>query len=129
VAYEKATRPEVKSYAQMLMDDHTKANNELKDVAQAKGLTVPDAPAPEQKALQARLEKLSGAQFDQAYVDAMVKDHRKALALFKRQSTSGKDAEIKSFASKTLPTLEHHLEQAQQLAGSKTGKEPTSGKK
>jgi putative membrane protein len=130
VAAAKAASPEVKSYAEMLMNDHTKANNELKELAQSKGITVPEELAPQHKALHSRLEKLSGEQFDRAYMEAMVKDHRKAVALFKRESTSGKDPDLKGFASKTVPTLEHHLKQAQDLAGkTKTGKEPTAGRK
>jgi putative membrane protein len=60
-----------------------------------------------------RLSALSGAAFDRAYMADMVKDHRTDIAEFEKEANSGSDADVKSFASKTLPTLRHHLEMAQ----------------
>jgi putative membrane protein len=116
LAVEKATRPEVKSYAQMLVDDHTRANDELKGLAAQKNVTLPAEPKAEQKATRDRLSKLSGAAFDHAYVNAMVTDHQKAVALFSRESKSGADPDAKAWAAKTLPTLEEHHTKAKALA-------------
>jgi putative membrane protein len=96
-----------------MVDDHGKANDELKTLAQNKSITLPTTLDPKHKATVDRLSKLSGDAFDRAYMTEMLKDHRKDVAAFKTESTSGKDADIKAFASKTLPTLEEHLKMAQ----------------
>jgi putative membrane protein len=116
---EKATRPEVKSFAQMMVEDHGKANDELKSIASGKQLSLPSEPAPNQKAEKARLEKLSGAAFDDAFMKTMAKDHQKAVGLFSKQASAGSDAELKSVAQKTLPTIKEHLAKAQDLASGK----------
>ena len=118
LATEKAQSADVKSFGQMMVDDHSKANTELQGLASQKGVTLPsDLPAAE-KATYDRLSKLSGAAFDHAYMQDMVKDHQKDVSLFKSESTSGKDGDTKSWASKTLPTLEKHLQRAREIAGS-----------
>jgi putative membrane protein len=116
LATEKATRSEVKEFGKMMVDDHSKANAELKSLAEKKGVTLPTAPKPEHKALEARLRKLSGAAFDDAYMSAMLRDHEKDVREFERESKSGGDADVKSWAGKTLPTLRHHLEAAKERA-------------
>jgi len=116
LATQKASNDEVKSFGQMMVDDHSKANDELKSLASSKGITVPSEPDAKDKATVSRLEKLSGEQFDRAYMQAMTKDHKKDLAEFKKESTSGKDQEIKDWAGKTVPTLEKHLQHAEQTA-------------
>jgi putative membrane protein len=116
---QKATRAEVKSFAQMMVDDHGKANQELESLASGKQLTVPGEPKPDQKAEKARLEKLSGASFDDAFMKTMAKDHQKAVGLFSKQASSGSDAELKSWAQQKLPTIKEHLAKAQELANGK----------
>jgi putative membrane protein len=116
LAADKATRADVKSFAQMLVDDHSKANDELKGLAGQKNVTLPAGPKPMQKAAHDRLAKLSGSAFDTAYVNQMVRDHRQAVSLFDRESRYGKDADAKAWAAKTLPTLKAHLAKAQELA-------------
>jgi putative membrane protein len=122
LASSKATRPEVKEFAQMMVSDHGKANDELKELASRKGVTLPTEPTAAQKAEKARLEKLSGAAFDDAYTKAMEKDHRKAVNLFSKQAKSGSDNEVKQWAEEKLPKLKEHLTKAEQLAGSGAGK-------
>jgi putative membrane protein len=100
-----------------MADDHGKASDELKQLAQQKGLTLPADLDPKHKALRDRLAKLNGADFDKAYASEMVKDHRKDVADFKRQANAAKDPDLKSWAGKTLPTLEEHLKQAQDMEG------------
>ena len=68
------------------------------------------------KEVKDRLSKLSGAEFDQAFMQQMVKDHTEAVTLFENQATNGKDAEVKAWAAKTLPTLKEHLQLAQEIS-------------
>ena len=118
VALGKASSAQVKQLAQRIIDDHTKANQQLMDIAQRKNVSLPTEPMPMQKQEADRLQSLSGNDFDQAYAQAMVKDHRKAIKMFGMQSASGSDPDLKQFASTTLPTLKMHLQMAEQLAGS-----------
>jgi len=125
LAEQNASSQEVKSFGKRMVDDHSKANDELKEIAKTKNITLPTALGAKDKALHDRLAKLQGAQFDRAYMQAMVKDHKKDVAAFRHESTAGNDPDVKSFASKTLPTLEDHLKMAE-TADKAVG---TSGKK
>lgn len=113
LAVEKASSDEVKKFGQRMVDDHGKANDELKSLAQQKNITIPSDLDAKDKALRDRLSKLSGAAFDRAYMHAMLTDHRKDVNEFRMESKAGKDADVKAFAGKTLPTLEEHLKLAQ----------------
>jgi putative membrane protein len=115
LASQKASRSEVKEFGQMMVDDHTKANNELMKIAEEKGLAAPHALKPQDKTTEDQLSKLSGQAFDRAYIQHMVKDHKKDVALFRKQSSGASDPDVKQFASSTLPTLEKHLKRAQEL--------------
>jgi putative membrane protein len=117
LATQKASSSDVKSFGQMMVDDHGKANQELMSLAGQKGVTLPSEPPAPHKATYDRLSKLSGAEFDRAYAAEMVKDHEKAVSMFRQESTSGRDADAKGWAAKTLPTLETHLTRARALAG------------
>lgn len=121
LAASKATDANVKSFASMLVDHHTAANNELVKIANAKGVELPAAP---KRALRRDIEKLgkkSGAEFDRDYVrEVGLKAHEKDIKLFEKASKDVKDAELKAFVDKTLPTLREHLAAAQKL--------PQSGK-
>lgn len=116
LATEKASSDDVKKFGQRMVDDHSKANDQLKQLASSKGIEIPNALSAKEKATKSRLEKLSGEQFDKAYMNDMVKDHTQDVSEFKKESTSAKDSDVKSFASQTLPTLEEHLKQAQNIA-------------
>jgi len=113
LAQEKAASTEVKNFGKRMVDDHSKANDELQSLAKNKNITLPADLDPKDKALRDRLSKLSGAAFDRAYMNAMLSDHRKDVSEFKRESAAGKDPDVKAFAAKTLPTLEEHLKLAQ----------------
>jgi putative membrane protein len=113
LAADKASSAEVKKFGQQMADDHGKANDELKTLAQNKNITLPASPDAKHKATVDRLSKLSGEAFDRAYMQEMVKDHRKDVSEFRTESKSGRDADVKAWASKTLPTLEEHLKLAQ----------------
>jgi len=128
LATEKASSPEVKQFGQRMVDDHGKANQELATIAQQKNVQVPTELTGKAKGDYDRLSKLSGEQFDRAYMQLMVRDHRKDVSDFRKQSTSAKDADVKSFASQTLPTLEDHLKMAEQTQSSLNAARATSGK-
>ncbi len=112
----KAKSDDVKQFAQRMVDDHKKANDQLKSLAQQKGITLPTQMDAKGQALKSRLEKLSGDQLDKAYMKEMVQDHAKDVQEFKTASQTAKDSDVKSFASQTLPTLQDHLKQAKEVA-------------
>ena len=126
IAADKASNPEVKKFGQRMADDHGKANDELKALAQSKQISLPTAIDAKHKATIDRLSKLSGPAFDRAYVQDMLKDHEKDVAAFRAESKNGKDSDVKAWAGKTLPTLEEHLKMVQDLSRDSVG---TSGKK
>jgi putative membrane protein len=117
MAMDKAQNAEVKRYAQTMVQDHTAANNELKAIATKKNMTPPTDTDAEHKAVMTRLQGLSGAEFDRAYMDAMVADHEKTVALFETGANTGTDADVKQFAAKTLPKLRMHLDMAKEIQG------------
>lgn len=127
LATQKASSEEVKKFGQRMVDDHTKANDQLKQVAAEKHIDLPQQPNAKDRATKARLERLSGEQFDKAYMDDMVKDHQNDVAEFQRESKMAKDASVKSFAQQTLPTLKDHLKQAEKIAPKQQQAERTSG--
>ena len=110
MASTKAQNAEVKSFAQKMVADHTKANTELKALAAKKSITLPTDVGSEHKSTMDDLKGLSGADFDKAYVEAMVEDHETDVKLFEEQAKDDSDADLKAFAAKTLPTLKSHLD-------------------
>jgi putative membrane protein len=115
LALTKASNAAVKQFAQRMVTDHTKGNEELQTIASAKGLALPTELDDEHKDALEHLNALSGAEFDKAYMDHMVQDHQKAVADFTTTSQTALDAEIKALAAKTLPTLQEHLTQATEI--------------
>lgn len=115
LAAERGASDSVKQFGQRMVDDHTKANDQLKQWAATAGLTLPTALDAKHQSVVSRLSGLSGAAFDRAYAKEMVKDHTKAVQLFQREADRGQDAGLKSFASSTLPTLREHLQMARSL--------------
>ncbi len=109
----KATNAKVKSLAEMMVRDHSKANDELKSWATGAAFTLPSAVDDNQKKEHDDLQARSGAEFDRAYADMMVRHHTETIEKFKQQASGGSDSSLKAFAEKTLPTLEHHLMEAQ----------------
>ncbi len=105
----------VKSFGKQMVVDHGKGNAGLKAAAEKAGATVPGAPSDAQQATLKKLEALSGSEFDKAYADAMVKDHKETIALFEKEASNGGAGPLKVFASTTLPTLKHHLQMAEDL--------------
>lgn len=119
LAAQKATDPKLKSYAQQLVDDHTKAAEELKTLAQAKGVELPKEPSMMQRGKLKALASADGAKFDQRYADSIgVKAHEDAVKLFQKAANSAKDADVKAYAAKTLPTLQQHLQMGREMHAS-----------
>jgi putative membrane protein len=117
IAITNSSDPKVKTFAQQMIDDHSKAGSELNGIAQGKGVTPPVQPDMSQRHLAAKLQKLQGPDFDKKYVkDAGVSAHKDAVKLFTAEASKGKDPDLKAFASKTLPTIQHHYQMAQDMA-------------
>lgn len=113
LAAERASSAEVNQFAQRMVTDHSKANDELKALAQSKNMTLPSALDNKHKGTVDKLAKLNGAAFDRAYMDEMRSDHRKDVSDFRQQAKSGSDPDVKAFAAKALPTLEEHMQMAE----------------
>jgi putative membrane protein len=122
LALQKAENAEVKAFAERLEKDHAAVNGELKTLAAARNITLP---AEKRGPVYFKLEKLSGAAFDRAFVAAMLTSHQNGVKAFDKEAASGADADIKAFAAKTLPTLKEHLQQVQTLSQA-IAKKPTS---
>jgi putative membrane protein len=112
LASERGTSDAVKQFAQRMVTDHGKANEELTQLAQRKGIALPT----EHKQLVDRLAKLSGTEFDRAYSGEMHRDHDADVKEFQHQAKSAKDADVKAWAAQTLPVLQEHQRQGHQLA-------------
>ncbi len=120
VAQTQSSDPKVKAFAQQMIEDHSKAGEELAGIAQSKGVTPPADADSSHRKLAAKLQKLQNADFDKKYLkEAGVKDHKGAVKLFADEASKGKDPDLRAFASKTLPTIQHHYEMAQALAAAR----------
>jgi len=128
LATEKASSDDVKQFGQKMVDDHSKANDQLKQIASQKNMDVPSDLAPKDKAEVDRLSKLSGPAFDRAYMRYMVMDHTKDATEFKKEANNGSDQDIKGFASNTLTTIQDHLKMAKDI-NAKLGTQGKTGKK
>jgi putative membrane protein len=117
LATQKGMSDSVKQFGQRMVDDHSLANTELMQLANSKGITLPTALDTKHRNEIDKFSKLSGAEFDRAYAKAMLKDHEKAVSNFQKESTRAGDVDLKAFASKTLPTLQDHLQMARALGG------------
>lgn len=116
MAVAKSTNAEIKKYAQMLIDDHTKANAKLAQIAKSKNVSLPKEPSLMQKGKLQLLKRADGVDFDKRFAEDMGVDaHRKVIELFREEVANGRDPEVKAFAQETLPKLEQHLEMAQKL--------------
>jgi putative membrane protein len=116
IAAQKAASADVKAFGQRMVTDHSQANTKLMQVATDKGLTVPKELKADHRQHVDQLSRLSGAELDRMYLSHMVKDHEKDVANFEKQSKSGTDPAVRSFAAQTLPTLREHLRMVRELA-------------
>lgn len=105
----------VKQFGQRMVDDHSKANTELMSLATSKGITLPTELDEKHRAHVTKLSGKTGADFDRDYSKMMLSDHNKDVSAFEKQSTKGADPDLKAFATRTLPTLQEHLQMAKAL--------------
>jgi putative membrane protein len=115
LALQKASNPQVKQFAQMMIQDHQSSNQQLMQVAQQKGMDVPKRPDEMHMKESANLKNLSGAEFDRAYMSAQVADHAKMLSKYQDKAANAQDPDVRSFAASQVPILQRHLEQARQI--------------
>jgi putative membrane protein len=126
LASQRAASNEVKQFAQQMIQDHTRANNKLSQLAKQKGVTLPTEMDAQHKALRTQLEKISGRSFDQQYMNAMETDHAKTVALFQSQTQQGQDPDVTAFAATTLPKLQQHWQMARAMTGNPAAQNPNS---
>ena len=112
---ESAQSKELREFGEKMVTDHTKANEELSQIAARKGVSPPSQPAEKHEKALDQLSKLKGAEFDRAAQKHAVMHHEEDVKLFEKASQSLTDSEVKAFAAKTLPTLKEHLETAKKL--------------
>jgi putative membrane protein len=115
LAATRAKADDVKMFARKMVEDHTKANEELKKAASSAGFSIPDKMNEEHQKHFDMFKEMTGEAFDKAYVKHMVKDHEDAVKLFTRATTEAKNPMLKEFAEKTLPTLKEHQEMVKKL--------------
>ncbi len=121
LAQQKGVAADVKSFAQMMVSDHTAANQKLQSIAQQKKLKVSDHAQMMDKAKAMIMELRNAKSFDQAYANNQVKAHEATIKLFEDEASNGTDADLKAFAMDTLPKLKAHLAEAQKLAAAHGG--------
>jgi len=112
LAVQRALDPDIKAFAQRMVDDHTRANDELKQLAERKKWKLPTQTTSTQEMTYNRLHDKAGADFDREYAKAMVKHHDHDVKMFETYAESGKDADLKSFAASTIATLRDHQQMA-----------------
>jgi len=122
LAEQKSTDPKVKKFAEMMVKDHSAANEKLESLASSKQISLPKSLDSSHEATKTKLEALSGDSFDKSYIESQLKDHEKTVILLKTEISSGQDADAKAFAQSVLPTVEHHLQAVRTLASEESAK-------
>ena len=115
LAQDRGSSDAVKSFAQRMVAQHSRANDQLKQVAAQSSISLPSDISPRDQSTYDKLAKLSGSDFDRAYARDMVNDHVADLAEFQKEANAGRNAEIKDFALQSLPMLREHLNQAREM--------------
>lgn len=117
IALQRSKSNEVKQFAQRMIQDHSQANAQLSQLAQQKGVTLPKQLDAQHKQIRARLQRLSGSNFDREYMSVMNNDHVKTVALFQSATQQAQDPDVNTFANNTLPKLQGHLQMVQTMRG------------
>lgn len=115
LALTKAASPEVKQFAQMMVEEHSNANNELKSLAEQKNIVLPTTMGNERQRKFNDLSEKTGTEFDKEYIDLMVRDHKEDIDEFEEQAEEGQDAGLKAWASAKVPVLRKHLQEAERI--------------
>ncbi|HEX4378022.1 MAG TPA: DUF4142 domain-containing protein [Steroidobacteraceae bacterium] len=116
LAREKSQNQALKDYGDMMVKDHTAANDKLSKLAAGKGMELPTSPSVGQMASKTKLEVLSGDTFDKSFIKTMAGDHKDAIEAFQKEEQNGQDADAKAFAKATLPKLEQHMKKIKSIA-------------
>ena len=115
LAQQQAKDEQVIQFGERMVQDHGRANEKLMAIAEQKAIQLPQELSGDAQQKYEEMQQLSGAEFDEAYMDEMVEDHEKDIELFEQQVESGKDPDLRAFAEETLPTLREHMELATQV--------------
>lgn len=118
LAIEKAADQRIKDFAQRMVSDHQKANNELSAIATDLNITLPPVVSEDHVEKQRKLREKSGEAFEEEYIDIMVKDHDRTVSLFEDAASDAVNTDLQAFAAKTLPALKKHFEEAKILRDS-----------
>jgi putative membrane protein len=130
LALQKADDAQVKRFAQMMVDDHQKAGEELEALTTSKGVEVPAEPSMVQRARIKMLSTADGADFSRRYIEGMgVEAHKETIELFQKAAKGADSADVKAFATKTLPTLQKHMTMAHELHSSQQGAKGAAGER
>src|SRR5262245_37859718 len=116
LALQKSQNGQVKDFAQMMKKDHTAANEKLRPIAEAHGVTMSDELDPMHKKLLDQLQQLSGSEFDQQFMKDMLKGHQVVIGKFEKAAQQTQAPDVKEYAQTTLPTLRQHMSHAKQTA-------------
>ena len=116
LAQQKAQNPEIKSLAEMIQTDHQQSQDKLQTIAQAHGVTLDQGLTWSEKREQGKLEKLSGADFDQQYAKDMLEDHVKDLNAFQKAEGQLQETDLKQFAQENITAMQKHLQHAEMAA-------------
>jgi putative membrane protein len=119
LAVRQASQANIREFAEKMVKQHTETNNKIVEMARKKGIPLPNAIDPVSNVVISRLSRLSGSDFDKAYLAGQMCAHKDALHLFGHESRKGEDSELRDFAKQTIPTLQHHTKMAFDLAGEK----------
>jgi putative membrane protein len=114
IAVQKTSNNDVRQFGQRMVDDHSKANDQLKALAAKDNFIIPSALNAKDQARLNRLSAMSGSVFDRAYMYDAVRDHESAVTAFRHETNNGKNADLKMWAAKTLPMIQDHLRQAKE---------------
>ena len=115
LAQEKGSNQAVRDFGKRMVDDHTRANNQVADLARARNITLPSQPDTRHREAAERLMTMRGDDFDRQYLQIMLDDHQQTVAKLEQRASDAQDPEIPRFASQTLPTLREHLEMVRGL--------------
>jgi putative membrane protein len=115
LAQQRALNPNVRAFGAQMVNDHTIVNNRLMAIASQEGVTPPTAPDEAHVVAAARLQQLSGDQFDYTYMQQQLQDHEKTIQVFQQEASTGQAPNLKAFAVQTMPILQHHLDMAEQI--------------
>ena len=121
LAQQKGQSDGVKQFGKRLEDDHSKANEQLKGIAQKAGVDVPASLDKKHQGMVDKMSKVKADNFDRTFAKDMVSDHEKDIKEFRKEADKGKNPDLKQFASQTVPVLEEHLKMARDLSGSSKG--------